>query len=142
MILILAMLMTSLCLAIQAAAGQLALRILDMPFHWARHFGAFHRLSGVLGVLFLGIFAQMAVWALVWYQLGEFATLEEALYFSGVTFTSLGYGDVLVKSSNRLLAPLEATTGLIMFAVLTAVFLQALQREVANRDRQRKPPTS
>lgn len=137
MILLLAMLLTSACLAIQAIAGQLAIRIGDKPFHWAGRFSLFHRLSMVLAVLFLGIFAQMTLWAAAWRMLGEFSSFEEALYFSGVTFTSLGYGDVVVKGPHRLLAPLEATTGLIMFAVLTAVFLQALQREVANREKRR-----
>jgi hypothetical protein len=133
MIVLLAMLLTSACLAIQAIAGQLAIKIGDMPFLWAGRFNLFHRLSTVLAVLFLGIFAQMTLWAGAWRLLGEFSSFEEALYFSGVTFTSLGYGDVVVKGPHRLLAPLEATTGLIMFAVLTAVFLEALQRERSRR---------
>jgi hypothetical protein len=135
MILLLAMLLTSACLAIQAIAGQLAIRIGDMPFRWAGRFNLFHRLSSVLAMLFLGICMQMTLWALAWRSLGEFSNFEEALYFSGVTFTSLGYGDIVVKGPNRLLAPLEATTGLIMFAVLTAVFLEALQRERARQAR-------
>jgi hypothetical protein len=134
-ILLLALLLTSLCLAVQAIAAILSIKASELPLRSLRRFRQFHRLSLALAVLLLGIVAQMAVWAIAWRALGEFSDFQEALYFSGVTFTSLGYGDIVVKGPHRLLAPLEATTGLIMFAVLTAVFLQAFQRQARGRVR-------
>jgi Ion channel len=42
-----------------------------------------------------------------------------------VTFTSLGYGDVVLNGRMRLLAPLQAANGLMMFGITTAVFIAA-----------------
>ena len=53
------------------------------------------------------------------------------MYFSGVTFTSLGYGDVLLKDEMRLLGPLQAANGLMMFGITTALFITAAQQVIA-----------
>ena len=127
-------LMTCFCLLVQTLAGAAALRLSEARrVDRYGHMRLFVHLSSALGILFLGIVVQMAAWAAAWRMLGEFSGFEEALYFSGVTFTSLGYGDIVIRSENRILAPLEATTGLIMFAVLTAVFIQVMHREGARR---------
>lgn len=119
------------CLALQTLAGILSLRMFRL--HTRGLWPSFGRLSATLAILTVGVFAQMAAWALLWQILGQFSTFEESLYFSGVTFTSLGYGDLTAKGPSRLLAPIEASVGLIMFAVVTAIFLHALQREVPSR---------
>ena len=49
-------------------------------------------------LLMIGNIVQVAFWALLYRMLGAFADFETAMYFSGVTFTSLGYGDVLLKA--------------------------------------------
>jgi hypothetical protein len=136
-------LMTILCLGVQTAAALLALKLSQRHAARTGHMRIFLRLSNVLAVLFVGIVVQMAAWALAWRALGQFEGFEEAFYFSGVTFTSLGYGDLVAKGPVRVLAPLEATTGLIMFALLTAMFLNLIQREVAQRQAAktgREPP--
>ncbi|MDB5376462.1 MAG: hypothetical protein JWR00_908 [Rubritepida sp.] len=53
------------------------------------------------------------------------------MYFSGVTFTSLGYGDVVLQGRTRLLAPLQAANGLMMFGITTALFIAAVQQATA-----------
>ena len=53
------------------------------------------------------------------------------MYFSGVTFTSLGYGDMLLEGRIRLLAPLQAANGLNMFGITTALFIAAVQQVTA-----------
>ena len=52
------------------------------------------------------------------------------MYFSGVTFTSLGYGDVVLDGRMRLLAPLQAANGLMMFGITTALFIAAVQHAI------------
>ena len=52
------------------------------------------------------------------------------MYFSGVTFTSLGYGDITLPPRIRLLSALEASDGLMMFGITSAVFVGALQHSV------------
>ena len=80
-------------------------------------------------LLFAGMF-QMAVWAFLYRMLGQFEDFESALYFSGVTFTSLGYGDLTLPERLRILSAMEAADGLMMFGVISAVFMHALQHAV------------
>jgi hypothetical protein len=77
-------------------------------------------------LLFAGML-QMAVWAMIFRMLGQFEDFESALYFSGITFTSLGYGDLTLPKRLRILSAMEAADGLMMFGVISAVFMQAMQ---------------
>jgi hypothetical protein len=56
--------------------------------------------------------------ALIDAALGAFENFETTLYFSGVAFTSLGYGDVVLHGSLRLVAPLQAANGLMISGFL------------------------
>ena len=49
-----------------------------------------------------------------------------ALYFSAVNFATLGYGDIVMSERWRLLGPLEAANGILMFGVSTAVMTAAV----------------
>ena len=82
-------------------------------------------------VLMFGNVIQVAIWALLYRVLGAFSDYETAMYFSGVTFTSLGYGDVVLTGRIRLLAPIQAANGLMMFGISTAAFVAAIQRTAA-----------
>ena len=66
------------------------------------------------------------MWALCYMLLGEFSSLERALYFSSVTYSTLGYGDITLSKNWQLLSGFEAVNGLILFgtssAYLFAVF--------------------
>jgi len=77
-------------------------------------------LALIMLLLLLGNFLQMTVWAGLFVLLGEFDSLATALYFSGVSFTTLGYGDIVLSAQWRLLGPLEAANGILMFGVSTA----------------------
>ena len=54
--------------------------------------------------------------------------MKDALYFSVVTSTTLGYGDMLLSERWQLLSTFEAMGGLILFAVSTAYLLALLRR--------------
>ena len=54
--------------------------------------------------------------------------LEKALYFSMVTFTTLGYGEIVLDERWRLLASSGAGNGIIMFGWTTAIVIAAVQR--------------
>jgi hypothetical protein len=62
---------------------------------------------------------------------GAFSALEPALYFSTVTFATLGYGDITLNESWRLLASFEAANGIIMFGWTTALIFAVVQRLAA-----------
>lgn len=55
-------------------------------------------------------------------------SFEEAVYFSMVTFSSLGYGDVVIEAPHRILCGIEAMNGLLIFGWSTAMFMTLLQR--------------
>ena len=59
---------------------------------------------------------------------GEIETFEKALYFSFVTFTSLGYGDISLSSGWRLLSGIESLSGLLVAGFSTALLFSVLQR--------------
>jgi hypothetical protein len=83
-------------------------------------------LSAVMLLLMLGNSLQIALWAWVFVLLGEFDSFTTALYFSAVTFATLGYGDLVLSESWRLLSGLEAASGILMFGVSTAVMTAAV----------------
>jgi hypothetical protein len=78
-------------------------------------------------ILFLVAVVQVLVWALVYVGLDAIQGLERALYFSMVTFTTLGYGDVVLTEDWRLLASIQAVNGIILFGWSTAIVLAAVQ---------------
>lgn len=68
------------------------------------------------------------IWAIAFWWLGAFADLERALYFSMVSFTTLGFGDVTLPQNWRLLSGIIAANGLILFGLNTAFLIEILQR--------------
>ena len=65
---------------------------------------------------------EISVWALFYRWQRCLPDLETAFYFSGVTYTTLGYGDVVLPREWRLLAPLEGLTGILMCGLSAGLF--------------------
>ena len=59
---------------------------------------------------------------------GEFTRFAGAFYKSAMNYTSLGSGDVVMSASWKLLGPLEAASGMLMFGVSTALIFAVIQR--------------
>jgi Ion channel len=76
---------------------------------------------------------EIAIWAAVLRLCGEFTRFAAAFYESAMNYTSLGYGDVVMSASWKLLGPLEAANGLLMFGVSTALIFAVVQRLVQSR---------
>ncbi|WP_030130388.1 potassium channel family protein [Pseudomonas sp. QTF5] len=83
-------------------------------------------LSMVMLLMMLGNFVQIAIWATLFMLLNEFDQFATALYHSAVNFATLGYGDIIMSSRWRLLGPLEAANGILMFGVSTSVMTAAV----------------
>ena len=77
---------------------------------------------------FLAIAAECWLWAALLWALGAFDDLETALYFSTVTYTTLGYGDVVLGEGLRLLGAFAAANGTIIIGGTTAMVFLAVQR--------------
>ena len=74
---------------------------------------------------------EIFVWALAYLLVlpsNELETLESALYFSAVTFTTLGYGDITLGSDWRILSGIEAIDGILLIGWTTAFLFAVLQR--------------
>ncbi len=90
------------------------------------------RMVRVLVFTVLAIFLlhtiEIWLWAVLYIWLGDFEIMERALYFSTVTFTTLGYGDITLLPRWRLLSSFEAANGVILFGVSTAFVFAVIQR--------------
>jgi hypothetical protein len=87
-----------------------------------------YRISGIVLLMFLASLMETLVWAITYLALNAIEGLEKALYFSMVTFTTLGYGEIVLDEQWRLLASFEAANGIIMFGWTTAIVIAAVQR--------------
>jgi hypothetical protein len=86
----------------------------------------FEDVTIVAGATMLALAAhliEIAAWALVFELCGEFRGFAAAFYFSAENYTTLGYGDVVMSAGWRLLGPLEAADGMLMFGLTTAIIL-------------------
>lgn len=81
----------------------------------------------VLGV-FLAHVIQIWLWALFYLRVGALPALEEALYFSTSTFTTVGYGDVVLTGKWRLVSSFQAANGFILFGWSTAFIFEIMSR--------------
>ena len=75
-------------------------------------------------------FLEAIIWGFTYYLLPgitEFESIEKAIYFSLVTFTTLGYGDITINSANRMLAGFEAMNGVLLLGWTTAIMFSLLQ---------------
>jgi hypothetical protein len=86
--------------------------------------------------MFVGVVMEALLWALFYLYRPEITTLpdlETALYFSMVTFTSVGYGDVVLAGSWRILASLQGANGVIIFGWTTALIFYVIQTVYKHR---------
>jgi voltage-gated potassium channel Kch len=82
-------------------------------------------------IMFLASMVEAGLWAATYLFLGAIADLEEALYFSTVTYTTLGFGDVVMEGRWRLLSSFEAANDIITFGWTTALIVAVVQRVYA-----------
>ena len=75
---------------------------------------------------------EIALWATAFWASSKISTFEKAFYFSAQNYTTLGYGDIVLSDRWRLLGPLEAINGVLLFGLSTAAMFAALSRLVAS----------
>ena len=122
----------ALCVAIHSVGLMTAFRW--MPVQAARGTRGFWistwQLVRVAGWTVLLHLAQILAWAACYTMLGAMPDFATAAYFSAVTYTTTGYGDLVLPEEWRLVGGVEALTGILMcglstglfFAVFSAVF--------------------
>ena len=87
---------------------------------------------GVACSLILIHMVEISVWGLFYFWQGCLPDAESALYFSGVTYTSVGYGDLVLPKPWRMFAPVEALTGILMVGLSTGLFFAIVSRWIIN----------
>jgi voltage-gated potassium channel Kch len=89
---------------------------------WARIFIA---LAGWIVVLHV---VEITAWALIYVWRGAMPGLQSAWYFSAVTYTTTGYGDLVLPEAWRLVGAIEALTGILMCGWSTGFFFTVVSR--------------
>ena len=126
----------AICLLLQSVLMVLAIR------HYSRRQAALQYssfvsslilVSTIMMLLVLGNLAQLTLWGALFYALGEFSGMRDAIYHSAVNFATLGYGDIVMSEKHRLLGPLEAINGVLMIGVSTAVLTAVFQDIIKNK---------
>jgi hypothetical protein len=126
--LLIAFSLMALCVAIHAGGVTSALDWLRSHpeshgyWRWTRRFIL------VAGWMILLHLFEISVWALFYLWRGAITDLQAAFYFSSVTYTTTGYGDLVLPEEWRLLGGVEALTGIIMCGWSTGFFFAIVSR--------------
>ncbi|MGA7486339.1 MAG: potassium channel family protein [Xanthobacteraceae bacterium] len=83
-----------------------------------------------VSVLMLAHVSEVIVWSLAYALVGAAPAGTDLLYFAFVNYTTLGYGDVTPVARWRLLGPMTAMNGVLLFGWSTAVIFEVLRRTV------------
>jgi hypothetical protein len=92
------------------------------------------RLIGIMvatvSMLMAAHLIEVAVWAIAYRLVGVTPDGTQNLYFAFVNYTTLGYGDIVPVARWRLLGPLTAMNGVLLFGWSTAVIYHVLRASI------------
>ncbi|WP_299652959.1 ion channel [uncultured Tateyamaria sp.] len=71
---------------------------------------------------------QVWAWSLALYAMGAFADFPTSFYFATTTYTTLGYGDLVLQDGLRIFGTFAAITGLLTFGISTALLMGLVVR--------------
>jgi len=132
-----AIMMMAITTALHAAGMTLVMRMVELKPGTLRAEARRRRvytISGIIIFMFCVSLFEVLFWAIPYLALGALNDFEEAVYFSMVTYTTLGYGDVLLDVRWRLLSSFEAANGIIMFGWTTAIVMAVIKKVYYGRD--------
>jgi Ion channel len=81
---------------------------------------------------------EIAVWALFFWWHRCLPDVESSFYFSGVTYATIGYGDLVLPKEWRLFGPVEGLTGILMCGLSTAFFFAVISKMLRARTETRQ----
>ena len=139
--LLIAWCLLGLTVAIHAAGLSALLSSMSSALPDKRFWPVTWQLLGVAWKLVLLHLAEIAVWALFYWLARCLPDAESSLYFSGVTYTTVGYGDLVLPKEWRLLGPVEGLTGILMCGLSTGFFFAVVSKFlIANPQRRKTDP--
>jgi hypothetical protein len=83
---------------------------------------------GATLLLLIGHLVEIALWGLSFVWCGEIPSFITAFYYSAVTYTTLGDDAIVLSARWKLLAPIEAAVGMLMFGLSTAMIFALIHR--------------
>lgn len=117
------------CVAIHAGGVTSALRWHSRhPVPLQRFWRWTWRLVGMAGWVVLLHLFEVSAWAFLYFWRNAITDLQAAFYFSAVTYTTTGYGDLVLPEEWRLVGGIEALTGILMCGWSTAFFVALVSR--------------
>jgi hypothetical protein len=128
--LLLSLVLMALCVVIHAAGTMAALRWLNQSPSLASR-GLWRPtwlLVRVAAWLFALHLLEVALWGVLYAAGRAFADVRSAIYFSSVTYTTVGYGDLVLPAAWRLVGGVEALTGILMCGWSTGAFFALVTR--------------
>jgi len=123
--------LTALTVLIHAVGTLLTIRRLTRAVsarQTRRVIGLIGPLAVLVSSLLLLSVIEVNVWAAFYTYAGHFQDFETAAYFSFTSYTTVGYGDIVLPLEGRLLGPIEGAAGVLMFGWSTGVLVAAIQR--------------
>jgi hypothetical protein len=113
--------------------------MLDQRDKRARQMGTFGYmllLIAAFSVIILLHMVEIGIWAVFYFARSLFQDFETALYFSTTSYTTIGFGDVVLPRAWRMLGGIEGVTGVLLcglstafvFAIVNAMFQMRVQR--------------
>jgi voltage-gated potassium channel len=119
------------CVIVQSLGMLLLIHWLTRVRHVLESASVFRRASLLLR-LFVRIvllhLTQVGLWAIVFWRTGQLPTLETAVYFSLVTYTTIGFGDVVLGPGWRVLSGIEGLSGILLIGWSTAFVFAVVNR--------------
>jgi len=85
-------------------------------------------LIGLAAWIILLHLIEIITWGLCYAWTGAMQGVQRALYFSAVTYTTTGYGDLILPEAWRLVGAVEALTGILMCGLSTGFFFAVVSR--------------
>jgi Ion channel len=95
-------------------------------------------LAGIMvaisSVLMVAHIAEVFVWSVAYAVVNAVQDDASLIYFAFVNYTTLGYGDITPLAEWRLLGPMAAMNGILMFGWSTALMFEVLRKTIARQD--------
>jgi voltage-gated potassium channel len=83
-------------------------------------------MAQIVSTLLLLHLAEAAIWSLFFFLVGGLPDLEAAVYYSLTSYTTVGYGDVVLPEPWRLLGPIESAVGVLMLGWSTGILVTVI----------------
>lgn len=137
---LLAWLVMAFCVAIHAVGVTAMLRKINRgpPLAGLRFWVQSWMLIRIAAALIVLHLFEISAWALLYFLLQGTPDLSTALYFSSVTYTTVGYGDVVLSREWYLVSGIEALTGILMCGWSTGFFFLLISRIYSPQPRQER----